>query len=341
MPQTPNSVFETAVKKGASDVHIIVGYPIMFRMDGELEPQAKTALTKAQVTAFVKGITSPASFKRLENDLELDISYALKSGARMRINCHYERGSLSLVARIIPTDIPDLETLGFTDGAMELCNLQNGIILFTGPTGTGKSTSMAAMLDYINQNRASNIMTLEDPIEFLFPKGKGVIRQRQMGDDFHHFGDAMRSVLRQDPDIVMVGEMRDLETISAALTLAETGHLIFATLHTPNAIQSVSRLVDVFPPHQQQQIRTQLSLSLRAVVAQKLIPHADGGRCAHREVLINTPAVANIIRENRIQELTSVLQTGRDNGMCSFEQDAKRLYKEELISAETYDWLVE
>ena len=197
------------------------------------------------------------------------------------------------------------------------------------------------MIQHISTQRPAHIVTLEDPIEFVFPKGQGVIRQRQFGQDFHSFADALKHVLRQDPDIVMVGEMRDLETIAAALTLAETGHLIFGTLHTPSAVQTIDRIVDVFPPHQQNQIRTQLSLSLKGIIAQRLIPCEHGGRIAQREILINNTAVANIIRDNRIQELKSAIQTGVGEGMCTFERDAKRLYKAGDIDKETYQWVSE
>ncbi len=217
---------------------------------------------------------------------------------------------------------------------------RGGVIWFTSLSGAGKSTSLASLIQYIDSQRAANIVTLEDPIEFLFPKGKGLITQRQLGEDFLSFAGALRSVLRQDPDIVMVGELRDPETIAAALTLAETGHLIFATLHTPNTVQSIDRIIDVFPPHQQAQVRSQLSMSLRTVIAQRLLPAVKGGRIAQREILVNTPACSNIIRENRMQELQSVLQTGSETGMVSFEKDAKRLYKEGVISKEVWEWAV-
>jgi twitching motility protein PilT len=277
--------------------------------------------------------------KRLSGEREVDTSYGIKEGLRLRINCHFERGNMGLAARIIPTHIPTLDEIGFTEHMKGLCSLNEGLILFTGPTGCGKSTSMAAMIQNINNERAVNVVTLEDPIEFLLPQGKGIVRQRELGGDFLSFSEALKRVLRQDPNIVMVGEMRDLETIAAALTLAETGHLILATLHTPNAVQAVSRIIDVFPSHQQQQIRTQLSLSLKAVLAQKLVPKEGGGRCALREFLINIPAVGNIIRENRLQELESVLQSQAGEGMCTFEMDLKRLAREGLISKEIREGL--
>ncbi|MBU0458524.1 PilT/PilU family type 4a pilus ATPase [Patescibacteria group bacterium] len=334
MPISPETTFTDAAAAGASDVHVVVGSPLIFRKDGELIPQGDSKLTKEDAEEFVKGVLGAEQFKRLQEDLEIDSSYELKDGVRLRVNCHHEKGNISLVARIIPTSIPTLDDIGFTDHMKSLCGLKSGLILFTGPTGSGKSTTMASMIQHINNERAENIVTLEDPIEFIFPEGKGIIRQRQFREDFHSFAEALRRVLRQDPNIVMVGEMRDHETIAAALTLAETGHLILATLHTPNAIQSVDRIIDVFPAHQQQQVRTQLSLSLKAILAQRLLPKEGGGRVAQRECMINTPAVANIIRDNRVQELTSVLQSGKDEGMCPFERDAKRLLDEGLISEE-------
>jgi len=336
MPVTPSTIFAKAVEAGASDVHVAVDSPLLFRIDGVLTPQTKGTVTAADAERFVKAVLSDAEYKLLKAGLEIDIAYELDSGVRMRVNCHYERTNLGLVARIIPTVIPPLEELGLTAISKSFINKNEGLVLFTGPTGTGKSTSMASIINHISQTTPRSIVTLEDPIEFLFPQGLGLVRQRQMSQDFLSYGEALRRVLRQDPDIIMVGEMRDPETIGAALTLAETGHLIFGTLHTPNAIQTVDRIIDVFPPYQQPQIRAQLSMSLKAVVAQRLLPREGGGRVAQREVLINTPAAGNTIRDNRIPELKSVLQTGAELGMISFEKDAKRLYKEGQISKETY-----
>lgn len=338
MAYTPGTVFAKALEAGASDVHLVAETPLLFRIDGELLPQTKQALSAKEVEQFIRATVGTAMFQRLQHDLEVDCSAALKGGARLRINCHYERGHLSLAARIVPAEIPTITDLGLAELMPFFADLQDGLVLFTGPTGSGKSTSLAAILQEISAARAENIITLEDPIEFLFPAGKGVVRQRQLGEDFHSFAEAMRRVLRQDPDIVMVGEMRDPETVAAALTLAETGHLIFATLHTPNTVQSVDRIIDVFPPHQQNQIRAQLSLSLKAVVSQRLLPKVGGGRIAQREVLIASPAIGNVIRENRLAELRSYLQTGSDLGMRTFEKDAKRLYKEGVISKETFAW---
>lgn len=338
MASNPDTIFEAARKAGASDVHLAVGSPVLFRIDGQLVPQGKHALSQAEVQGVVRKMLGEKRAKDFAETREVDVAYGLKDGTRLRVNCHYERGNPGLVARLIPNVIPAPAEVGLTTQIEELCLLKEGLILFTGPTGAGKSTSLAAMLQNINATRSVHIVTLEDPIEFLFPQGKSVIRQRQFGQDFLSFPEALKRVLRQDPNIIMVGEMRDLETIAAALTLAETGHLIFATLHTPNAVQTVDRIVDVFPPHQQTQIRVQLSLSLRAIVAQRLLPRQGGGLVAQREILLNNTAVANIIRDNRIQELKSALQSGVADGMCTFERDAKRLLKEGLIDKETCKW---
>lgn len=340
MPITPSTLFTDALNAGASDVHVAAENPILFRIDGLLVEQSEKPSSPADVEKFVKAVVGDDGFKRLQKDRELDSSFALPGGVRLRINAHYQTGNLGLAARIIPSSIPSVDDLGLKELADRFSTLGEGLVLFTGPTGTGKSTSLASILQYINEQRATHIITLEDPIEFLFPKGKGLVKQRQFGQDFLSFADSLRGVLRQDPDIVMVGEMRDPETIAAALTLAETGHLIFATLHTPNAVQTVDRIIDVFAPHQQGQIRSQLSMSLKAVVAQRLLPGINGGRIAQREILINTPAAANIIRDARLPELKSVLQTGSDTGMISFEKDAKRLYKAGAISKETYELAV-
>lgn len=332
------SLFGKAVQAGASDVHIAVGSPVLFRVEGELVPQSKQAVTSAGAEHFVRAVLGDQNFKRLHEEREVDSSFALRDGTRLRVNCHYERGYVGLVARVIPSAIPTLEEIEFSGLAERLCALQEGLILFTGPTGEGKSTSLAAMVQHINDARPVNIVTLEDPIEFIFPKGKGVVRQREYGHDFLSFAEALKRVLRQDPDVIMVGEMRDPETIAAALTLAETGHLVFATLHTPNTVQTVDRIIDVFPPHQQSQIRSQLSLSLKAIVAQKLVPRADGkGRTALREVLLNIAAVANTIRSGRAQELKSVLQTNESIGMITFERAAKLALKQGTIAKETYE----
>ncbi len=337
MTLTPQSVFAEALSAGASDVHLAVDSPVLFRIDGVLTEQGDKALSGAEVEKFVKTVLGEEAYKRLEKNREIDASFSLEDGIRLRLNAHYERGNMALAARLIPSSIPTVEDLGLAELAQRFATLHEGLILFTGPTGTGKSTSLASLIQYIDSQRASHIVTLEDPIEFLFPKGKGLIEQRQFGEDFLSFPEALRGILRQDPNIVMVGEMRDPETIAAALTLAETGHLILATLHTPNTAQTIDRIIDVFPAHQQSQVRSQLSMSLKAIIAQRLLPAANGGRIAQREILINTPAVSNTIRDSRMQELNSVIQTGGDSGMVAFDKDAKRLLKEGLITQEVFD----
>jgi len=331
MPLSPESLFTQALEAGASDVHLVAGSPVLFRIQGTLTPQKET-MTADSIASLIADILRPEQLERFTKEREMDTAYGLKDGTRLRINCHYEKDHMGLAARLIPTAVPTLADIRFEEAGMYFCGLEDGLVLFTGPTGTGKSTSLAAMIAHILHEKPVNVITLEDPIEFLFADtGKGVVRQRQFGTDFLSFPEALKHTLRQDPDVIMVGEMRDPETIAATLTLAETGHLVLATLHTPNAVQSITRIVDVFPAHQQNQIRSQLALSLRGVIAQRLLPRKDGGRVAQREVMTITPAVSNIIRENRLHELISVLQTGGKHGMCTFEQDRERLEKEGMV----------
>lgn len=335
-----NAVLQMALEQTASDIHIVVGAPVQLRVNGTLVPVGEAPVTPEQAQAFITEILPAEAVASLKEKREVDGS-AQMGETRLRVNCHYERGNVSLVARIIATEIPTPEEIGLAEVSQMLDHTHEGLVLFTGPTGQGKSTSLAALIRHINETRALNIVTLEDPIEFLFPHGKGIMRQRQYMEDFLSFPEALKHILRQDPDIVMVGEMRDPETIAAALTLAETGHLIFATLHTPNTVQTIDRIIDVFPPHQQNQIRSQLSLSLRMVVAQRLLPKEGGGRIAQREVLVNTIAVANTIREGRLQELKSTIQSGADDGMVTFEKSAEKLLKDKRISKDIYEWAVE
>ncbi|MDD3036063.1 MAG: PilT/PilU family type 4a pilus ATPase [Candidatus Saccharimonadaceae bacterium] len=235
------------------------------------------------------------------------------------------------MARVIPNDIPNLETIDMPSIVMNLLSLKQGLILVTGPTGCGKSTTLASMINFINQNYCSNIITFEDPVEYLFTPDKSIITQRQLGSDMTSFAEGLKHALRQDPNVVMVGEMRDLETIANTVTLAETGHLVFATLHTYSAAQTVDRIIDIFPPYQQNQIRAQLSMTLAAVISQRLLPKIGGGRVAAREILVNTPAVANLIRENKIPQIRTVIETSSKDGMVSLDQHIKKLYKEKLV----------
>lgn len=328
-----SNIWSSAVEAHASDIHAVTGQPLMFRIDGVLKVQGE-ALSQASVTSVMKDFLTESQQKQFKESQDLDCSHTLADGTRFRINCHIVSGLPAFTARIVPKTIPSPEELTMPSVVMDLARSRDGLMLFTGPTGSGKSTSLACIIKQLLSEEALNVITLEDPIEFDIPACKGLIQQRELGRDFANFPDGLKHVLRQDPDIVMVGEMRDLESIALALTLAETGHLVLATLHTPNTSQTIDRIVDVFPPHQQSQVRLQLSLSLRAIVAQRLLPKKDGGRIANREILVRTPAVSNIIRENRVQELTSVLQTNGDEGMVTFEKDMKRLMNEGLAEGE-------
>ncbi|MFH1564493.1 MAG: type IV pilus twitching motility protein PilT [bacterium] len=325
-----------AVEQNASDLHLIVDKPPLLRIDGQLiELENETPLTSKTAKEIIYPIMTPLEKDRFEVDRELDLSYEIKKLTRYRVNLHFERDNVGLVARVIPSIIPTMEEIMMPQIGYDLTQMKDGLILLTGPTGCGKSTTLASMIDLINNQRAANIITLEDPIEFSFKSNKSIVKQRQLGSDIISFAEALKHVVRQDPNVVMVGEMRDLETISSAITLAETGHLVLATLHTYNAAQTIDRIIDIFPSHQQSQIRMQISMSLNGIISQKLIPKIGGGRVAAREILINTPATSNLIRENKISQIKTVLQTGSSVGMVTMDQDLKRLYENKLITKET------
>jgi len=331
-----DEIFNQAVASGASDVHLSVGYSPIFRIDGDLKPIEKWPKTNNEmINEVVNEITSKDQKEEFERTLGVDFSYDLKNGVRVRVSVFREKGNLSLAGRIILPNIPTMEEIMMPKAAYDFARSQNGLILVTGPAGCGKSTSLAAMIDLISKERAWHIITLEDPIEYVFPPNKSLIAQRELGRDMKSFADGMKRIVRQDPNVIMVGEMRDLETISSAVTLAETGHLVLSTLHTPDAFQTVSRIIDVFPAEQQTQIKVQLSISLKGVIAQKLLPKKNGGLIAAREVLVNTPAVAHLIRENKIAQIKTHLQTGAEDKMFTLDQDIKKLYKEKLITKET------
>ena len=332
-----DEIFSVAIKRKASDIHIVVGRPPIFRIDGVLKELEKNPLvTHKDAEGLVFSILTESQKQKLINERELDLSYEIKGRGRFRVNCHWERDNLGLVARIISPIIPNLEELYMPKVVYDLLRMNQGLILVTGPTGCGKSTSLAAMINLINQERAVHIVTLEDPIEFIYPpsSGRSIIKQRQLGTDMLSFAQALKHVLRQDPNVILVGEMRDLETIAATITLAETGHLVLATLHTFNAAQTVDRIIDVFPPFQQSQVRLQLSLFLKGIISQQLIPKANGGRIAARELLVNTPAISNLVRENKIAQIKTVIQTSAEEGMFTIDQDLKRLYEEGYITKE-------
>ena len=323
-----------AVEAKASDLHLVVGVPPALRVDGQLQFIAdESNIDRATIEKLAFALIDEKQQERFRASRELDFGYE-QDGFRFRVNLHFEKGNIGMVARVIVDKIPSLEDLLMPKIVYNLLNLKQGLILLTGPTGCGKSTTLAAMIEYINANRFCHIVTLEDPIEYLFHPNKSIIKQRQLGSDMLSFAEGLKHALRQDPNVIMVGEMRDLETIGTTITLAETGHLVLATLHTYSAAQTIDRIIDIFPPHQQNQVRQQLATTLASVISQRLIPKMDGGRIAAREVMINTPAVSNMIREAKIAQIRSVLETSSKEGMHSMDQDLQRLYKEKAISKE-------
>lgn len=328
-------LFKKALDDKASDLHLVVNMPPMLRIDGELIPiKGMKELGQREVEQMVFSMLDEEQKKKFTEEKDLDLGFSLDLKSRFRVNLRYERGNVCLVARVINETLATLEEIGMPKIINNLLDLNQGLILVTGPTGCGKSVTLAAMINYINQNRRCNIITLEDPIEFMFKSEKSIITQRQLGSDMVTFGSGLKHVLRQDPDVVMVGEMRDLETIGTTITLAETGHLVLATLHTYSAAQTVDRIIDIFPPHQQNQVRMQLSMVLAAVISQRLLPKISGGRVAAREVMFNTPAVSNLIRENKIAQLRTVIETSSKEGMISMDQHLKKLYEEKIITKE-------
>jgi len=334
-------LLQLAATKNASDLHLVVSLPPIFRIDGELyslgevlkKKEAEEIINEQELQEAISVLLTPEQKTKFFVERDLDISYAL-GDLRFRINLSYEKGNMKLVARVITDEQPTLEQIGMPKVVYSLLNQPQGLILLTGPTGCGKSTTLAAMINYINNNRSCNIVTFEDPIEFMFKSNKSVITQRQLGSDMTSFAKGLKYVLRQDPNVIMVGEMRDLETIAAAITIAETGHLVLATLHTFNAAQTVDRIIDIFPPHQQNQVRSQLSLILSGVISQRLLPKIGGGRVAAREIMIRNSAVANLIRENKIAQLKSVLQTSAVDGMITLDKHIGELYNGGLITKE-------
>ena len=334
---TLDSFLQEAANKQASDFHLIADLPAFLRINGQLTELDKKILKASDIELLVRKSIGEEKFSKFLVLKEMDLAYEVPDGTRFRVNLSWERGSVSLAARTIPSEIPTMEDIAMPEIMYDLCNYDRGLILVTGPTGCGKSTSLAAMINYINQTRRTNIITLEDPIEFVFKPIKSIIRQRQLGNDMLSFEEGLVHVLRQDPNVIMVGEMRNLETIGATITLAETGHLVFATLHTYSAAQTIDRIIDIFPPHQQNQVRMQISITLKGIVAQRLLPSLNNGRVAAREVLINTPAVANLIRENKVAQINTAIQTGAKEGMITMDSVLTGLFKNKEISQETLD----
>ncbi|MDD4902812.1 MAG: type IV pilus twitching motility protein PilT [Patescibacteria group bacterium] len=327
-------LFQIAIDKKASDLHLNVGLLPVLRIDGNLVPLNKfSQLIKKEMQEMVFSLLTERQKQMFEENRDLDFSYAVND-TRFRVNIHFEKENVGLAARIINKESPTMESVGMPEIVREMVDKNRGLILVTGPTGCGKSTTLAAIISYINDNFSRKIITLEDPIEFLFKPNKSLIIQRQLGSDIPSFESGLKHALRQDPNVIMVGEMRDLETIAATITLAETGHLVLATLHTYNAAQSIDRIIDVFPPDQQGQVRTQLSMTLEMVISQRLLPRVGGGRIATREIMVRNAAVGNLIRENKIAQIQSVIESGQESGMISAERDLRNLMKAGLISEE-------
>jgi twitching motility protein PilT len=315
------------VSRRASDLHLTAGAPPMVRVRGRLAPlEGYPELTPTDTREIIYSILSNAQRQKLENNWQLDFAYQIPGAARFRVNTYFQRSSLGAAFRLIPFEITPLEQLGLPAAVAEFANRVRGLVLVTGPTGSGKSTTLASLIDVINSSREEHIMTVEDPIEFLHQHKKCIVNQRELGSDAMSFGDALKAALRQDPDVILVGEMRDIETIGTAITAAETGHLVFATLHTQDTPQTIDRIIDVFPPGQQGQVRAQLAVALQGIMTQTLLPTADGSsRCVAAEVLVPTPAVRNLIREAKTHQIYSVLQTGGQHGMQTMDASLSQL----------------
>ena len=330
------SFLEAVIDLGGSDLHLTTGLPPMIRVHGDLRPlKGFRKLFPQDLQTMIYSILTQRQRERFETDLELDVSYSLPGKARFRVNVFQQRDAVGSVMRLIPFEIKNLVDLGLPASVHEFAKMRRGLVLVTGVTGSGKSTTLAGLIDIVNTSRPEHIMTVEDPIEFLHRHKKAIVNQREVGTDTYGFANALKHVLRQDPDVILVGELRDLETISMALSAAETGHLVFATLHTQDAPQSVDRIIDVFPPHQQEQIRVQLAGTLAGIVSQQLVPTSDGkGRAVAAEVLIATPAVRNLIREGKTHQIYTSMQAGGKFGMQVMDQHLAELVKKNKVSYE-------
>jgi len=325
-------LFLLCLEKEASDLHITENEPPILRIDGKLFRTESPRLTKQDLKKMIYSILTNPQKEKFERELELDFSLALPSLDRFRVNVHLQRGSVEAAFRRVPLEIPSFEQLGLPSVVIDLARKPNGLVLVTGPTGMGKTTTLAAMIKLINNEREALVICIEDPIEFVFTNKKSIIKQREVYSDTHTFAEALRHALRQDPNVIVVGEMRDLETISTALTAAETGHLVLATLHTPDAPQTIERIIDVFPPYQQQQVKLQLADSLQGVVSQLLLPHASGkGRVLATEIMLGTSGVRNLIREQKIEQIPTLMQTGAQYGMKTMDKCLKELTQKGLI----------
>jgi len=331
-----HSLLKEMMVRGASDLHIIAGIPPVFRIDGDLKALGEKSLTPEEVKSLIYSVISAEKIAEFEKAHELDFSFGVNRVGRFRTNVHFQKGSIAAAIRHIPDHVPSLSELNLPPILAELTLKEKGFILVTGPAGCGKSTTQAAMVEIINEHRSVHIITLEDPMEYLHSHKKSVVEQREVGSDTFSFAESLKRCLRQDPDVILIGEMRDLETIATAITAAETGHLVLATLHTPDAPGAVDRIIDVFPPHQQPQIRTQLSSTLQAIVAQILLPKKNGeGRVPAVELLIANSAVRNLIRSGKSHQLPTAMETGTQLGMRTMDQALKDLVDRDMISYET------
>ena len=331
---TLDDLLRQCVERGGSDLHITVGLPPTIRLNGHLTPLPYKPLTPADTRRLVYEVLNDRQLEQFERHHELDFAYSVPGAARFRFNVYMQRGSVGAAMRVIPSKIPSIESLRLPPIIYEVVKKHSGLILVTGPTGSGKSTTLACMIDLINQTRPCHIMTIEDPIEYLHTHKRAMVNQREVHSDTESFHNALRAVLREDPDVILIGEMRDLETIQAALTLAETGHLVLATLHTRNAPQTIDRIIDVFPPHQQEQIRVLLANTIEAVFAQQLIPMLGGGRIAAIEVMIANAAIRNLIREGKTHQIYSIMETSANQGMITMDRALADLHRNGYISFE-------
>ncbi len=333
-------LMEEVVQKGGSDIHISCGLPPYFRVGGKLAPTEHDPMTAEEVQKLIFSMLNNTQRKQLEQTWELDCSYGVRGIGRFRVNVYKDRGTYACAMRALASEIPNIDKLGLPDICKEMAKMPRGLLLVTGPTGSGKTTTLASMIDMINRERAEHILTIEDPIEYVYTPIKSIVHQRQLGEDTKSFGNALKAAMREDPDVILIGELRDLETIQLAITASETGHLVFGTLHTSSAAQTVDRMVDVFPPEQQQQIRVQLSNSLKGVFSQTLAPRHNPqpgqfGRVLVQEIMVVTPAISNLIREGKTSQIYSAIQTGGNLGMQTLERRLADLHQQGAITFET------
>ncbi|EOU1470915.1 MAG: type IV pilus twitching motility protein PilT [Clostridium perfringens] len=332
--QSLAELLELTVKEGASDLHLTVGISPIIKVNGKLVRLEHEILRPEDTEAYAREILQDA-YEKYDAIGEYDTSYSIHGKGRFRVNIYKQRNSTALAIRVISLDMPTLDSLGYPETLKDICNLKRGLVLVTGPTGSGKSTTLAALINEINSNRESHIITIEDPIEFLHKHNKSIVNQREIGKDTLSYERALKAALREDPDVILIGEMRDLETISTAITAAETGHLVFSTLHTIGAAKTIDRIVDVFPPHQQEQIKIQLASVLQIIISQQLVETIDGDRNAALEIMVATPAIKNLIREGKTHQIESSIQTGSKYGMRTMDMELANLYREGIITQET------